>query len=176
MDSYFNSRPSARGDAACGGFRHPGGHFNSRPSARGDGAGRLDRREGGHFNSRPSARGDAPYSSSRPRRRHFNSRPSARGDDVQQEAAKPTAFQFTSLREGRRKIIELLHLDMEFQFTSLREGRRLSELNCLPTRSISIHVPPRGATRAKPELYTQRAISIHVPPRGATSCGRCSSR
>ena len=34
-------------------------YFNSRPSARGDGADALSAWLGGYFNSRPSARGDA---------------------------------------------------------------------------------------------------------------------
>ena len=33
---YFNSRPSARGDAAPPPVLHPETYFNSRPSARGD--------------------------------------------------------------------------------------------------------------------------------------------
>ena len=82
--TYFNSRPSARGD---GGIRAPRPgrlHFNSRPSARGDCAdvrdgavtdisihapprGATSQRQMGlttsvDFNSRPSARGDEPAS------------------------------------------------------------------------------------------------------------------
>ena len=55
----------------------------------------------------------------------FNSRPSARGDaDMQQEAAKPTAFQFTPLREGRPAAqSSTAGNDGVFQFTPLREGR-----------------------------------------------------
>ena len=76
-----------------------------------------------------------------------------------------------------------------FQFTPLREGRREAAL-MLANSFISIHAPPRGATRrpqcssgtagyfnsrpsargdsgAKPCNYYV-SISIHAPPRGAT--------
>ena len=58
LSSYFNSRPSARGDN----YRRIRGrrsfHFNSRPSARGDHLRLRQYRAENHFNSRPSARGD----------------------------------------------------------------------------------------------------------------------
>ena len=85
-----------------------------------------------------------------------------------------------------------------FQFTPLREGRRRCT-GLLASLCISIHAPPRGATKpssrpADIERYfnsrpsargdlsmrmrrTRYSISIHAPPRGATSCaGGCSSR
>ena len=39
---------------------------------------------------------------------------------------------------------------------------------------ISIHAPPRGATKHRPQYSDERNISIHAPPRGATrrSCPR----
>ena len=57
---YFNSRPSARGDADV--FRSflAAPHFNSRPSARGDSSRRGTAARQSYFNSRPSARGDTP--------------------------------------------------------------------------------------------------------------------
>ena len=79
-------------------------YFNSRPSARGDvwGGGRIPTLYA-HFNSRPSARGDVDR-----RRRlsmclYFNSRPSARGDDRPLVVYVTGLFQFTPLREGRRR-------------------------------------------------------------------------
>ena len=62
--------------------------------------------------------------------RDFNSRPSARGDKV---------FRITS---DARDI---------FQFTPLREGRRAYARAAAFRRAISIHAPPRGATRAAVE-------------------------
>ena len=166
--NYFNSRPSARGDVNAGTEIHarsisihapPRGatrllvhqvqppHFNSRPSARGDGRGVVRRRHLADFNSRPSARGDRsgktgkpdvllisihapPRGATRPRiqsvpRTDFNSRPSARGD-------------------GDLKTQKSFAL---FQFTPLREGRRCAEEAGGAGHSISIHAPPRGATR-----------------------------
>ena len=104
-ETYFNSRPSARGDAAVDAEKKaleisihapPRGatilqklfpgflqYFNSRPSARGDALSRVDGRgSAGNFNSRPSARGDLWLSTVRHGTTYFNSRPSARGDDV----------------------------------------------------------------------------------------------
>ena len=70
--------------AACGGFRHPGGYFNSRPSARGD--------------------------------------------------AGSQSFQSAPIL---------------FQFTPLREGRPDTAFSCTALPAISIHAPPRGATKFK---------------------------
>ena len=81
-------------------------------------------------------------------------------------------FQFTPLREGRLDYDEL-NIECEvFQFTPLREGRRLGWGLRPFALGISIHAPPRGATRAC--VQTQRrlqTISIHAPPRGATTAG-----
>ena len=81
----------------------------------------------------------------------------------------------------------------KFQFTPLREGRRASawrnrqcrNFNSRPSargdqfqfvqgevRHISIHAPPRGATRGLREERRNAMISIHAPPRGATP-SRC---
>ena len=92
-------------------------------------------------------------------------------DDVM-NALKPILFQFTPLREGRLDYDEL-NIECEvFQFTPLREGRRLGWGLRPFALGISIHAPPRGATRAC--VQTQRrlqTISIHAPPRGATTAG-----
>ena len=101
---------------------------------------------------------------------NFNSRPSARGDVLRRGQPGRCTFQFTPLREGRR-----LAADMA-SFYNL----------------ISIHAPPRGATKKSvavrngnkfqftPLREGRRVaagatgtvyISIHAPPRGATSGG-----
>ena len=109
-------------------------YFNSRPSARGD---RLHRRAGRHerryFNSRPSARGDLHRRAGRHERRYFNSRPSARGDWRCWEK-EPT--------------------QEEFQFTPLREGRHRRAKPGEKAEAISIHAPPRGATRPGNQLQS----------------------
>ena len=189
--SYFNSRPSARGDVTWQAAFADKLHFNSRPSARGDAdcpttrmerlfqftplrEGRPDRtpRPGASqsdFNSRPSARGDPPSAAPWSCPRHFNSRPSARGDSGY--APERNAQLYFNSRpsargdKGRTDVIRgMLH--------------------------ISIHAPPRGATirrvispsRIRFQFTPLRegrqcvakceprglAISIHAPPRGAT--------
>ena len=80
---------------------------------------------------------------------------------------------------------------MKFQFTPLREGRQLCKALVMHDGDISIHAPPRGATRlfrfglldffyfnsrpsargdrCPPSAFPRRSrISIHAPPRGAT--------
>ena len=56
-------------------------------------------------------------------------------------------FQFTPLREGRRGCAPAGHPAGQFQFTPLREGRRARRDRTQHRRQISIHAPPRGATR-----------------------------
>ena len=104
-------------------------------------------------------------------------------------------FQFTPLREGRQTGAAAGGSTTQFQFTPLREGRRL---DCGRQRliMISIHAPPRGATRfeivavrpgefqftplregrhrAALRLCGGGAISIHAPPRGATAALCCA--
>ena len=121
-------------------------------------------------------------------------------------------FQFTPLREGRPFPASSFRRADSFQFTPLREGRLSCKFSNVLARNfnsrpsargdtavlyilkrffdISIHAPPRGATRRKcragteyshfksrpsargdarcPQLYCEIFISIHAPPRGAT--------
>ena len=49
-------------------------------------------------------------------------------------------FQFTPLREGRPELREDSSLPTLFQFTPLREGRRTSKTG-LPVSFVSIHAP-----------------------------------
>ncbi len=55
-----------------------------------------------------------------------------------------------------------------FQFTPLREGRPMGDTVLKNLIDISIHAPPRGATRFFLVLFLGGEISIHAPPRGAT--------
>ena len=99
---YFNSRPSARGDADV--FRS----FLAAP----------------HFNSRPSARGDSSRRGTAARQSYFNSRPSARGDGAISTLSPAIAiFQFPPLREGRPFGANASNTPFLFQFPPLREGR-----------------------------------------------------
>ena len=111
-----------------------------------------------NFNSRPSARGDFSFfsffSSLRKisihapprgatakmqviqRLKYFNSRPSARGDVNRRTLPR---------RRNR------------FQFTPLREGRLVYSCCLLLSCMISIHAPPRGATRCSaPSAHCRR--------------------
>ena len=103
---------------------------------------------GFHFNSRPSARGDRSDCYCFYSIKHFNSRPSARGDG---------------------NAVGAVSYYVIFQFTPLREGRRERVAQSNQQSIISIHAPPRGATRSSGFLEPQPPISIHAPPRGATA-------
>ena len=131
-----------------------------------------------YFNSRPSARGDERARGAvQPAEHYFNSRPSARGD---LRSWKPTRrsgrFQFTPLREGRhwavRRIAELEAISIH---APPRGATKIVETDCmLPV--ISIHAPPRGATDSEFPPREEESISIHAPPRGATrNSVRCTS-
>ena len=56
-------------------------------------------------------------------------------------------FQFTPLREGRLFQVFCIPTEEIFQFTPLREGRQNEVIRQRKKRNISIHAPPRGATR-----------------------------
>ena len=166
--AYFNSRPSARGDADTNSFVKEGAisihapprgatgqkraarticAFQFTPLREGRRAWRTARALPRHFNSRPSARGDQSAKSSRRRAAYFNSRPSARGDMLSTvHIVYIFIFQFTPLREGRPRHSRRGHHGSPFQFTPLREGRLAVEISSIVSDKISIHAPPRGAT------------------------------
>ena len=106
-----------------------------------------------YFNSRPSARGDNHQRRVRHGAGYFNSRPSARGD----------------------LMARVFEPDGVFQFTPLREGRLIPKEEWLDVGFISIHAPPRGATKIATGNVLAYQISIHAPPRGATVCASCIS-
>ena len=101
---YFNSRPSARGDAR---FKPPTSvpeFISIHAPPRGATLMHSTAWRGFfYFNSRPSARGDSRARKACWRYSYFNSRPSARGDfaAVDNIAVWCGRFQFTPLREGR---------------------------------------------------------------------------
>ena len=151
---YFNSRPSARGDAHLCAWSFPysrisihapprgatwrtrwlsagTSYFNSRPSARGDKSSRAQPGRMEDFNSRPSARGDKRPAPARQTTCDFNSRPSARGDAMRGDSGTPD--------------------------------------------DISIHAPPRGAT-AKDMQFLQIFCSTLTNQHGLTIVPRNLSR
>ena len=169
LASYFNSRPSARGD---GGFPAPVprhsfqftplregrpaapcfavvivSDFNSRPSARGDAIEFVEGYQVIYFNSRPSARGDCPCSSHTAHSvRYFNSRPSARGDIPHGAPALQPRY-FNSRPSARGDRLCTSHKRQLFYFNSRPSARGDDTPAPRPgSRAISIHAPPRGAT------------------------------
>ena len=101
--NYFNSRPSARGDAAVVPTIKPSMYFNSRPSARGDPCSLLLLLNCGVISIHAPPRGATLAI----RFTFFNEK-----------------FQFTPLREGRLFQYYQRYLFQKlFQFTPLREGR-----------------------------------------------------
>ncbi len=59
-----------------------------------------------------------------------------------------------------------------FQSTPPRGGRHQDARNSVDARSVSIHAPARGATRADHGRMSYRSVSIHAPARGATRYDR----
>ena len=167
---YFNSRPSARGDATAAGQDTSGILFQFTPLREGRLVDVLRQRQAFDFNSRPSARGDGllyrvealerKISIHAPPRGatyaidggigadgHFNSRPSARGD-VKFEAH--------------------YHVTSVISIHAPPRGATLAADMASFYNLISIHAPPRGATHPRGVYVLGIGISIHAPPRGAT--------
>ena len=73
------------------------------------------------------------------------------------EFLRARIFQFTPLREGRPLLMRVCagQHSTRFQFTPLREGRREVVPGIKIVPRISIHAPPRGATRM---------VSCALPP------------
>ena len=89
---YFNSRPSARGDASRRRVLPRSNDFNSRPSARGDGIFMAINSKARHISIHAPPRGATTVKNTRLERKiYFNSRPSARGDkNAENPAETPT--------------------------------------------------------------------------------------
>ena len=190
-------------------------NFNSRPSARGDAA--EEARDAWNAISihAPPRGATSVFWHCALITYYFNSRPSARGDV---ELSAITGLPYISIHAPPRGATEnknafLAGIDISihapprgatwsfppsrdyptFQFTPLREGRlKTQEFHAMA--AISIHAPPRGATLAAlagrrlallfqftplregrqivpPPTCRTSSISIHAPPRGATFSG-----
>ena len=150
--------------------------FNSRPYARGDKGEPLERLNLKNFNSRPYARGDA--GSRQPERLvHGISihAPTRGATQMRKLGGTPPIFQFTPLREGRRKAHNGSDVLCQFQFTPLREGRHQKEQSNIPKVELFQFTPLREGRRGGlgGQHRCSRCISIHAPTRGATPilCG-----
>ena len=169
--SYFNSRPSARGDGDRAASGLGGENFNSRPSARGDPAiaeeGVAVRFISIHAPPRGATR--VPKAPSAPHR-YFNSRPSARGDAVL-APVPPLAmgFQFTPLREGRRRrMAQEVPAGLHFNSRPSARGDERSSSFCTSTWNFNSRPSARGDGVPTTSIVWCGDISIHAPPRGAT--------
>ena len=148
INIYFNSRPSARGDET-GIHMRDCARISIHAPPRGATIAWVNGGFSGLISIHAPPRGATSKVSGAVRQGiYFNSRPSARGDVLSCFVPAWTCL---------------------FQFTPLREGRRGPQGIGKSTLLISIHAPPRGATRLPDYWYYSIYISIHAPPRGATS-------
>ena len=165
----FNSRPSARGNAMYQSRPANRIYFNSRPSARGNAMTEKHSavwlfqftplREGQHYFPGDEYVIDLISIHAPPRGATHKVVALLALADISIHAPPrgATLFRGTSSSRGL------------FQFTPLREGRRRKCSGRLILLMISIHAPPRGATCCWHWQGQHEAISIHAPPRGATA-------
>ncbi len=170
LDDYFNSRPSARGDASTLQNRSTLPTFQFTPLREGRRAVSscifsilfisIHAPPRGATLSAP-ATGPAgfisihapPRGATATRRGafrpvpHFNSRPSARGDFVGKVlTGVQSVISIHAPPRGATGDVEYVNYwQIIFQFTPLREGRQIARGKVLAYQ-ISIHAPPRGAT------------------------------
>ena len=102
---------------------------------------------------------------------HFNSRPSARGDTISRPADQHhQPFQFTPLREGRRAPNIAPNVLKYFNSRPSARGDHCG-INTLLIPFISIHAPPRGATRMSSCARNPMNFNSRPSARGDTSAG-----
>ena len=143
---YFNSRPSARGDARHRAHVLVGGQFQFTPL-----------REGRRIRSRPCAQCTFQFTPLREGRPGSRDR-ACSNERISIHAPPRGATSHVGLYAGENAL---------FQFTPLREGRPGNPAE-RRNNHISIHAPPRGATKSPGRTPGGSHISIHAPPRGAT--------
>ena len=164
-------------------------YFNSRPSARGD---LLGEQVGGRqedFNSRPSARGDivirpSPFVSfisihAPPRGAtifpilfqppsHISIHAPPRGATVSfNREQQYRIFQFTPLREGRQGCQEAIDAIMHFNSRPSARGDPRRNLHRIHLQHFNSRPSARGDLMRFISFFLS-SISIHAPPRGAT--------
>ena len=147
--SYFNSRPSARGDSKTA-EKKGGRKFQFTPLREGRPTSTVKPDGSSNFNSRPSARGDHA-GAQEDGQRHISIHAPPRGATIAIHVSRRfEAFQFTPLREGRRRKHTFLVIGNSY-FNSRPSARGDLRLNAQLTGGghISIHAPPRGATRRR---------------------------
>ena len=177
IKTTFQFTPLREGRPARFSLRASCTYFNSRPSARGDKPAPRRSRGATYFNSRPSARGDPSRPASfSPCIISIHAPP--RGATVSRSRLEysTTGFQFTPLREGRLATSESPGVG-KISIHAPPRGATAALCALGYDCGISIHAPPRGATLSIPFYRSDLSISIHAPPRGATQVllweGRC---
>ena len=190
IKTTFQFTPLREGRPARFSLRASCTYFNSRPSARGDKPAPRRSRGATYFNSRPSARGDPSRPASfSPCIISIHAPP--RGATVSRSRLEysTTGFQFTPLREGRLATSESpgvgkisihapprgatrargrVSVTCKFQFTPLREGRPTSNVRHILPFDFNSRPSARGDVPAACASASTAGISIHAPPRGAT--------
>ena len=167
----FNSRPSARGDAAWCSALGDNGLISIHAPPRGATTGSANLRSAScYFNSRPSARGDSSFGGSGGGGViSIHAPPRGATADVVARRKQSQKFQFTPLREGRRHGFPSIRASANFNSRPSARGDAAWCSALGDNGLISIHAPPRGATIALLRSLTREIISIHAPPRGATA-------
>ena len=193
---YFNSRPSARGDAALARRqRISATYFNSRPSARGDCGKSTQDGTPLPFQFTPLREGRRRWRDGNVSARRISIHAPPRGATLTDGIrGNPNVFQFTPLREGRQwvelSIVVFLSnfnsrpsargdirvtrssRSVLFQFTPLREGRQCRTRSGRKAMAISIHAPPRGATGGT----IHRCVFVHFNSRPSARGDKSHSR
>ncbi len=100
---------------------------------------------------------------------YFNSRPSARGDKMKgMRFSMPMNFNSRpSARGDQGNVLGIICDRISIHAPPRGATRKSGGLESV--YNISIHAPPRGATEVVALLVAEVLISIHAPPRGATS-------
>ena len=186
----FNSRPSARGDAARCSQLYCDVLISIHAPPRGATKRRFGSRRRRHISIHAPPRGATKRRFGSRRRRHISIHAPPRGATRRRFSSLSSfIFQFTPLREGRRFILAAVALARYFNSRPSARGDMVG-VQFWQIGDISIHAPPRGATgldakkrtdaifqftplregrqTVKEEVEPSLLISIHAPPRGAT--------
>ena len=124
-----------------------------------------------YFNSRPSARGDEKNVKAQKKQLISIHAPPRGATGEAQTVIEAQAISIHAPPRGATAGRWCYSAGIQFQFTPLREGRRKKTTRKTAPSAISIHAPPRGATAQRTADRVELKISIHAPPRGATSSG-----
>ena len=143
--------------------------FNSRPSARGDAADMASFYNLDHISIHAPPRGATTSDFANIERKIISIHAPPRGATaLALNYGGGKTFQFTPLREGRRRLPPSCPSRTYFNSRPSARGDVGICGNGTVPRPISIHAPPRGATYCVGWKNNRKSISIHAPPRGAT--------